>query len=311
MILYSSSKPAIIGLINGLFNEDFPPDSEITYNSTENVDSKLNRTVSDIIITIQVGDRVRRFHMESQINNDNTIVLRMFEYGFQDALRHQVVRGNKITLPFPAPVIIFLEHSKSTPDEVVLELDFGEHGKIEYTVPAMKFLTYSVEDLCKKKMVILLPFYLLKLRREVENAKRRKHKREETIRQNAIELKKLIDEEILPAILENERQGNITHSDAFEMLQLLSRLYEYLYGGVEEFKDEEVKGMLSDILVLEYDVELEERVNEKVEERVNERVNEKTRETQKQIARNMKNEGDPSEKIARITGLPITEIQNL
>jgi len=66
-------------------------------------------------------------------------------------LRHQVIEGNKITLPFPAPVIIFLEHTEATPDEVILELDFGERGKIDYPVQTMKFLNYSVEELCEKK----------------------------------------------------------------------------------------------------------------------------------------------------------------
>ena len=306
-ILYSFSKPAVINLINGLFNENFPPDSEITYNSTENIDSKLKRTVSDIIITLRIGNRVRRFHMESQINDDNTIVLRVFEYGFQDALRNQAVHSNKISLPFPAPVIIFLEHTESTPDKVILELDFGEHGKIEYTVPAMKFLSYSVEDLCKKKMTILLPLYLLKLRREIENAKHRKRKKEEIIRQSAKRLKKLINEELLPAILENEKSGNITHSDTFEMLQLLSRLYKHLYGYIEEFRQEEVGNMLTDILELEYDVKLEEALQEARQE-----ASYKTYlETQKQIARELKAEGVDIEIIAKTTKLAASEIEKL
>ena len=150
-ILLSLSSPSIVDLINGLFSEDFPRDSKITYSSTEDIDSNLKKTVADMIITLQFEDRVRRFHIESQINDDHTIVIRVFEYGFHDALRHQVIEGNKITLPFPAPVIIFLEHTEATPDEVILELDFGERGKIDYPVQTMKFLNYSVEELCEKK----------------------------------------------------------------------------------------------------------------------------------------------------------------
>ena len=97
-------------------------------------------------------------------------------------------------MPFPTPAIIFLEHTEATPDEVILELDFGESGKFDYPVKAMKFLTYSVDELCEKNMTILLPLYLLKLRRETDNAKKRTEKnREAALRDVARKLKTLID----------------------------------------------------------------------------------------------------------------------
>ena len=299
-ILLYLSKPSVIALINGLFSDNFPPDSEITYNYTENVDGKLKKTVADIIITLQTKDRIRRFHMEGQINDDNTIVLRVFEYGFHDALRHQSTQGNKITLPFPSPVIIFLEHTEATPDKVILELNFGEHGKVDYPVPAMKFLNFSVAEICEKQMTILLPLYLLKLRREVENAKSRKHQREDTLRQCAKKLKMLIEQNLLPAISENEKSGNITHGDAFELIRLLDRLYDYLYGGISEFKEEEVDWMFADVIELKYDVELAE-----VEARHEARLWEEKLEA----ARNFKKNGVSNDVIARSLGLSVAEVE--
>jgi len=312
-ILFRQSKAAIINLINGLFEDNFPSDSEVTFNATENLDENLKRTVADIIITLRTKNRVRRFHLESQIDDDYTIVLRVFEYGFHDAVRHQDPQGSEITLPFPKPVIIFLEHTSVTPDKVTLVLDFGEQGQFKYQVPTMKFLDYSVEDLCKKQMVVLLPLYLLKLRRAVENAKKRKHQQDETLRTNAKELKKLIDQKLLPAIAENEKAGNITHSDAFELLKLLSKLYDYLYGSIAIFEDEEVKSMLADTLVLEYDVEMEEE-KAKFEASLKaslEAIEEEKMREKIITARNFKNDGIPIETIARNMGLSISEIEKL
>ena len=309
-ILLHLSKPSVVALINGLFSDNFPPDSEVSYNHTENVDGKLKRTVADIIITLRTKNRVRRFHMEGQINDDNTIVIRVFEYGFHDALRHQNTQGSKITLPFPAPVIIFLEHTESTPDKVILELDFGEYGKVDYPVPAIKFLNYSVEEICKKRMTILLPLYLLKLRREVENAKNRIHQREDTLRKCAKNLKMLIEQSLLPAIIENEKAGNITPGDAFELIRLLDRLYAYLYGGISEFKDEEVDSVFADVLELKYDVELaEEKARMKAEHEA--RLWARLWDEKRKTASKMKKYGDPVDKIADITGLSFEEIQNL
>jgi len=110
-------------------------------------------------------------------------------------------------------------------------------------------------------------------------------------------LKKLIDNSILPAITENEKVDNISHSDAFELIRLLSRLYDYLYGNVDEFK-EEVELLLSDIIELEYDFEF-------AEERA------KHREEKRDIARIMKDYGIPIEKIAKNVGFSVSEIENL
>ncbi len=46
------SARAVIGLINGLFGTDYPPDSTITYNWTENHDDNLKRTIADTILTV-------------------------------------------------------------------------------------------------------------------------------------------------------------------------------------------------------------------------------------------------------------------
>ena len=56
--------------------------------------------------------------------------------------------------------------------------------------------------------------------------------------------------------------------------------------------------MLADTLVLEYDVELAEVEARHMEEK-------------RDIARSMKVDGDPAEKIARNTGLSVKEIEKL
>ena len=288
----------MVALINGLFKETFPKDSQVIYNATENIDGNLRKTVADIIITLQSKTRTGRFHLEGQITNDNTIVLRMFEYGFHDAVRHQSSQDDQIILPFPTPVIIFLEHTESTPDTVTLTLDFGKHGTFSYPVPTIKFLDYSVDELCENDMFILLPLYLLKLRRMVDNALKRKHGQEQALRTAAKALKSLIEGSILPGIHKNKQAGHITSSDAFELLKLLGKLYDYLYAQIEIFHQEEVKEMLVDTLVLEYDVEFEEL-----------RANYKARVLE--TARRLKNDGVPITSIVRATELPYHEVENL
>jgi len=189
-------------------------------------------------------------------------------------------------------MIIFLEHTRNTPDEVRLELDFGEQGTFDYTVPAIKFLDYSVEELCNRRMVILLPLYLLRLRREIMRAKEKN-----TLREKADALKALIDT-ILKAIADNEKAGNITNKDTVELMHMMSHLYEYLYGNIKEFDEEEVSNMLAGALELPCDAAFEaEQKKGRLEEK-------------KQIARNLKRKGILSiDDIVETTGLSLKEVK--
>ncbi len=46
------SSTAVVNLINGLFDTDYPPDSSITYNWTEFNNDNLKRILADTILTI-------------------------------------------------------------------------------------------------------------------------------------------------------------------------------------------------------------------------------------------------------------------
>ena len=247
------SSGAVIDFINGLFGESLPLDSEVIRTATESVSADLGgHTFSDKMITIRSAEHSRRFHIEAEITSDDKeIVLKVFDYGYKDALKQHSSKAGNIILNFPQPKIIYLEHWSTAPDAVTLEINFWEQSKVNFTVPTMKFLDYSVKDLDEKRMVILLPLYLLKLRRKVESARGK-----EAIRQYVPELKELLNKEILGTLTKNVEKGNITRRDAHILIKLLSLMYNHLYGAIEEFEEEKVKGMLAEKLVLENEYEV-------------------------------------------------------
>jgi len=284
------SNAAVVNFINGIFNRKFPKDSKLTYNWTENIKNNLEKTIADTIITV---NGTEKFHVEIQINSDSTIALRVFDYGYQDALKYKKVENDRIILEFPQSKIIFLEHNSNTPDMVVLELQFKKQGKFEYKIPTMKFLNYSIEDLNKQHLVILLPLYLLKLRKEIEKEKSS---------ENAVKLKALINDGIIKTIEDNEKAGNITHEDTIVLIGLLEKLYTYLYGSIKKFKEEGVKDMLSEKLILDID-----RVMYKAE-----KDKEKAEEKAKlEIAKNMLDGGMAIEQVVNFTKLPLNKIKRL
>ena len=284
------SAGAVINLINGLFGTNFPLGSNIVYNWTENVDNNLKKTIADTILTIHVGEEIYRFHIEAEIDcgstNDISIVLRVFEYGYRDAFKHREVGKDKITLKFPQPKIILLEHNSNSPNEVTLELDFGADKKVDFTVPTVKFLDYSIEELNSQRMVILLPLYLLKLRQKIE-----KSVKQGAARQNAQALKDLINNGILKVIEENEKAGYIESYDSYVLAGLVKKLYDHLYGDIKEFEEEGVRSVFEDVLLVEYEEEL---LKERLE-----------------IATNFLAIGNSPEDVATATKLPLGTIQKL
>ena len=280
-------------------NMNFPPESKVTYNWTENVDDELGKTISDAILTIHAWGKCFRYHIEAEISavgtNNSTIVLRIFEYGLRDALRHQMSEEGKITLKFPQPIIILLEHNSQSPDEITLTLDFGTSGEIDFVVPTMKFLDFSIEELDKRRMVILLPLYLLKLRKQVEKSKGLREKGDsEALRRDARAVKGMIDM-ILEAIDENIKAEVINSYDARVLSVLLSKLYEQLYGGLSEFEEEGAESIMNEKLILWGDLEVYNARKEKSRE----------------IAGNLIAEGVSPTVVAKATNLPIEEINSL
>jgi len=304
-ILTLSSR-AVLNLINALFQTNFPLDSKIVYNWTESIDDKLGKTISDTILSIHTGEACHRFHIESEIDctstNDMSIVLRVFDYGYRDALKHREVGKDKITLKFPQPKIILLEHNSKSPDEIILELDFGARGKIDFSVPTVKFLDYSIDDLNDQHMVILLPLYLLKLRQQIEKAIK-----QDTVRQSAQVLKNLINDGILKTIEDNQKAGYIDGYDAHVLVGLVEQLYNHLYGGIKEFEEEGVDSAMGDILLVRYEKEIiEARLEARLEAQLEAQMNAALK-----FAKKLLEKGTSTTEVAELTELSIDKVEEL
>lgn len=242
-ILTLSTK-SVINLINGLFETNHPLDSKITYNWTEFEDRHLKRILADTILTI---NDIYSYHLEAQITNDSDIVFRMFEYGFGHANRTREKDNSLYILHFPEPKIIYLYSKNTPPDSYTMTLDFGTQGTFDYKVSAINFLETTPTELNDKKLIILIPFMLLKLRDLLQKERSQK---------NLAVLKNLIQNDIVGSINENLRVGNITYDDAQILKRLTHKLYVHIYSHYNEM--EELNDMTDESLVLDIDIYLEE-----------------------------------------------------
>jgi hypothetical protein len=137
----------IIRFINKFYNDNLPLDSEITKLETETTDSDGETRRSDYIV--KIAKRV--FHIEIESgdgDNDGAMILRMVEYGFRSAFMHgKSIEGNKLTLNFPNPVVVYLRDSEKTPAEFIVEVVFANGKSIEQEIPVKRLSDYSPETL--------------------------------------------------------------------------------------------------------------------------------------------------------------------
>ncbi len=252
-VLTLSSK-AVINFINGLFETNYATDAKVMYNWTEFQDDNLKKVLADTIITI---DGCHSYHMEAQRYQDKTIIFRVFEYGYRHAERYKELDQGKCYLHFPEPKIIYLYAEGEIPNQYTLELDFGKQGTFEYEVATVQLKDISVQELNDRKMIILIPFYLLSLQKMI---------REKRSKENLEQLKRLIFHDILGNIEANYECGNITIDDASRLKNLTIALYRHLYAKYREMED--INDMTDESLILEYDIFLKKHNIESLDETV-------------------------------------------
>jgi len=213
------------------------------------------------------------------MTEDEEIVFRVFEYGFGHAYKNRIFESGGERMVFPRPCVIYLDEGKkdSIPDEYSLILQFENQGEFMYKVPIVKLQNISLQEMNEKKLIILLPFLLLKLRKKLEKVRSKEH---------IEELQNLVMNDIIYSIRRNEAVGNISHTDALDLIELTTKLYMKIYSKYKELEaftmrlcDQSLE-LISD----KYEKTVEELEDEKNE--LTEEVNELKDEVKEMKARN-------------------------
>jgi len=275
-------------MINGLYDKNYPLNSVVDYHWTEHNDDELKKTLADTIITINHSDS---YHIEIQMHPDQDIVMRVFEYGYHHAVTS---RDGKDVLRFPNPIILYLYEGGNTANYQELLIDFGEQGNFPYRVSVFRYLKMSPEELDQKKLIVLIPFQLLRLRKAIEK---------ERTAENLEKLKHLIRHDIIDTINKNIAAGNITVSEGRKLKQVTLQLYRHIYEKYDELEKAGVnqmaeEAMILDIDIIEYEHKKElQRLTQEVTERV---AGEKDKIIQ-EMAEKLRSMGVSEEEIASLT----------
>ena len=153
----------VVPFINEVFGRDYPGDAPITHFNTER-ESARGTKISDSVFRLQ--DKI--YHIECQSTPDTSMVIRMIEYDFTIAFDQALAAGAPYEMNFPSSCVLFLRHNADTPDVLQMKVNMPGGESVLYQTKVVKAQEYESDALFDKKLLLLLPYYLMRYERELD-----------------------------------------------------------------------------------------------------------------------------------------------
>ena len=130
--LFNVSRKVLIEMMNSLFKEDYDlVNTEITFENNEFVTDDYDIIRGDLFLKISKEKKPYHYHIELQTKNDETMIIRMFEYGFKNA--KEISRNSEETVIYiPKQLVIFIEENKNIKNELKMKLIFPDNQEVNY-----------------------------------------------------------------------------------------------------------------------------------------------------------------------------------
>ena len=275
--LFSTSNKVLVKLLNAIFEEDFKEyEVNLTVSNNEFIEDTLGVIRGDMFFDILKRDNNKvSYHLEFQTKNDNTMVIRMFEYGFKKAKENSNIDNSMRTLYFPKQKVIFFEENKNIEDLLNLKIIFPNNQEVIYCVDVIKYWEFTEEELIKRKMYPLIPLQLFSLRKELEVA---------------------------------QKKNDILGEDFHKMLLAIQNLIEYLNRNY--FNDDKLEEEVITMTKSLYDPEVEKQgIQKGIEQGIKQGIKQGEKKKSIEIAKKGILKGLDNETIMDLTELSIEEIE--
>lgn len=150
----------LIPFINEVFGRRYEIDAPIMQFNEEH-EGPLGTRISDSVFRIE--DMV--YHLECQSTHDASMVVRVIEYDFSIALQEALEQGAPYRMKFPSSCVLLLRHASKTPD--YLEMEMPDSESFRHHTKIYKTQLVSEEEIFRRRLLILLPFYLMRYEKEL------------------------------------------------------------------------------------------------------------------------------------------------
>lgn len=165
----------LLPFLNEVFGEKYTGNEEIEFHPNEHFINQNEETeqkrITDTNFTVY-GAVKKEYHLECESSRYSAkLLVRIFEYDAQIALDHSTMKGNSIKVSFPNTAVLCLRSTKKTPDKMNIIIDVpGDSAR--YDVPVVMMKDYTAEDIFRKKLYLLIPFYIFNYEKKLSKCDR-------------------------------------------------------------------------------------------------------------------------------------------
>ena len=153
-------------LINEVFDEKYDDTAVITSLNNEFYNKDGSKVISDTALMVNHI----LYHFECQFSNDKEMAFRMFEYDFQIGLSDSKRKKRIDEFDFPKSCVVYITANTNNPKMLSLKVNFP-NGNFIYEVPTIRVQDYSLESIEKRKLLIFLPYLVLRYPSKLKNKK--------------------------------------------------------------------------------------------------------------------------------------------
>ena len=288
----------LITLINEMFpgtnytgNEKTIPLNE-TYFVNKGSSEQDKRILDSALAIISTDGKERIFHLECQSTSDGNMIIRIFEYDTQIALKtSSIVNDNALEVNMPTTGILYLRSNSSTPDKMTIKVNAPTGKNISYEIPIMKLRDYDCNSILEKDLYFLIPFYLFNFEDDFAKIEAGDISVTDSFRERFSELYDRLKER-----LEDGRIDVMTHHS---IIMLTRKVISALVKNKSAVKEEADKIMGGQVLDYETKVIYRQGLQQGIESRDHQKITEMLR------------NGKSPEQIADFCGYPFEQVKSI
>lgn len=245
----------VIPLINEVFGTNYPADIPIEQQRNEH-QTKSGEKITDT--RLKIADKI--YHIECQSTSDTEMVIRMIEYDFAISLESKKIENGRYRIYFPHSCVLYLR-GKGRSNTIGMDIVMPSGQIIKYDLPAIYVENYTTDVIFQKKLLFLLPFYIM-----------RYEKSREKLDKNPKELRELLQEyEKIAGKLEDSLLGRGREAQHRYLVEVIIRISDYIFANSEKTRKGVNAAMGGEVLDLKTDKLINE-IRQDVKEEVRDEV---------------------------------------
>ena len=246
----------LIPLINEMFGTEYAlgDEVEMVYGEETSVFNTIRilqrRTDSKFALSS------KRYHLECQTDMKEEVAIRMFEYDWMEAVNHIQKEKNEYVIRLQNSGVLYLRKDKNTPEAYIYRLILPDEKECIYKIPIVRNLDYSLEEIFRKKLYILLPYYLLHY-----ESRMKKLPVNNVADSLEADMKMLYNE-----LKQQEKNEVISDYERKLLEQLIIDIGSHVFRNEESLKERVERNMGGQVLEYEWETEYRNQINEAKDE---------------------------------------------